>query len=66
MTKLGPEKKSGQLRNPDNQGPDNQGSTVQGKLSTNQEFFFYSPLAFLHAAVKDVLVEKSSFTLVAV
>ena len=30
------------------------------------QFFFYSPLAFLRAAVKDVLVEKSSFILLAV
>ena len=28
MKKLGLEKKSGKLRNPDNWGPDNQGSTV--------------------------------------
>ena len=36
------------------------------KLRTKQDFFFYSPLAFFHAAIKDILVEKSSFTLVAV
>ena len=28
MTKLGPEKKSGESRNLDNRGPDNRGSTV--------------------------------------
>ena len=31
-----------------------------GKFSTNHQFFFYSPLAFSGAAVKDVLVVLST------